>query len=136
MELVGRLAPVLVTDETRREEIVEILAQAAEDDATSQLMISPLQVTLLFQLVMTHNNIPKDRWTLFLRHYETLRDREIAKGGVNGQIIGLYKSQIDKIHYDAGYLLHLRAETSGRAQSFFTIEEFNAHKVSVGAGRI
>ncbi len=126
MELVGRLSPVLVSDETRREEIIEVLGRAAADDATSQLMISPLQVTLLFQLVMTHNNIPKDRWTLFLRHYETLRDREIAKGGITGQVIGLYKSQIDKIHYDAGYLLHLRAETSGRAQSFFTVEEFTA----------
>jgi hypothetical protein len=87
-------------------------------------MTSPLQVMLLFQLVATHNNIPKDRWTLFLRHYETLRDREIAKGGVRGATIRQFKTQIDRVHFDAGYLLHLRAEDAGSANAFLSVSEF------------
>ena len=126
LEFARRLAPVIVADEARREEIIEIMREAADDGATSPLMVTPLQVMLLFQLVTTHNNIPKDRWTLFHRHYETLRDREIAKSGTSGQIIGKYKSQIDRIHYDAGYLLHVRAETAGGANSFLTLQEFSS----------
>ncbi|MEI9427135.1 hypothetical protein [Mesorhizobium sp. Cs1299R1N3] len=125
IELAKRVAPVLVTEDTRREEILSILAEAAEEETTAPLMTSPLQVMLLFQLVSTHNNIPKDRWTLFYRHYETLRDREIAKGGPSGTTIGKFKSQIDRIHYDAGYLLHLRAESAGGANAYFTVNEFS-----------
>ncbi|RWN38286.1 hypothetical protein [Mesorhizobium sp.] len=124
MKLAARVAPVLVGEETRREEIIAILSEASTEEATAPLMTSPLQVMLLFQLVSTHNNIPKDRWTLFHRHYETLRDREIAKGGPNGHTIGRFRSQIDRIHYDAGYLLHLRAEGAGGANPYFTLPEF------------
>ncbi|MBZ9816781.1 NACHT domain-containing protein [Mesorhizobium sp. CA7] len=124
IKLATRVAPILVSEDTRREEILSILAEAAEEETTAPLMTSPLQVMLLFQLVSTHNNIPKDRWTLFYRHYETLRDREIAKGGPSGTTIGRFKSQIDRIHYDAGYLLHLRAESAGGANAYFTVEEF------------
>ncbi|WP_143748686.1 NACHT domain-containing protein [Mesorhizobium sophorae] len=126
LRLASRAAPILVSEETRRDEIMSILSDAANEEATAPLMTSPLQVMLLFQLVSTHNNIPKDRWTLFYRHYETLRDREIAKGGRNGHTIGKFRSQIDRIHYDAGYLLHLRSEGAGGANAFFTITEFSA----------
>jgi len=126
LKFARHLAPVLVADETRQEEILEILSKASAEETTSQLMISPLQVTLLFQLVATHNNIPDDRWTLFHRHYETMRDREIAKGGSTGQIIGKFKPQIDRIHYDAGYILHVRSESNGSADAFFTVDEFSA----------
>lgn len=124
LRLARRVSNVLIGEESRREEIIDVLGSAADDEATSPLMTSPLQVLLLLQLVATHNNIPKDRWTLFYRHYETLRDREIAKGGINGNTIRDYRSQIDSIHQDAGYLLHLRAEIAGGADAFFTDDEF------------
>ncbi|MES0098902.1 hypothetical protein [Mesorhizobium sp. M0019] len=113
-----QLAVVLVPDETRRQEIIQTLSQATKDDATAPLMTSPLQVSLLFALVETRNNIPKDRWTLFYRYYEILRDREIAKGGENGKLIGEYKGEIDRLHYEAGYLLQLRGEGTGNANPF------------------
>ncbi|MFS8048777.1 NACHT domain-containing protein [Rhizobium sp. BR 314] len=122
----AQLASVLVSDETRRQEIVENLVFASTEEATSPLMTSPLQVSLLFALVETRNNIPKDRWTLFYRYYEILRDREIAKGGDSGKLIGQYKSEIDRLHYEAGYLLHLRGESSGGADPFFSLEEFSS----------
>ncbi len=119
-----QLATILVSDEIRRQEIVDDLIRATKEDATAPLMTSPLQVSLLFALVETRNNIPKDRWTLFYRYYEILRDREIAKGGENGRLIGDYRSQIDRIHYETGYLLHLRGEKSGSANPFLELGEF------------
>lgn len=118
-----QLATILVPDEVRRHEIADALFQASKDEATAPLMTSPLQVSLLFALVETRNNIPKDRWTLFYRYYEILRDREIAKGGENGRLIGEYRSEIDRLHYEAGYLLHLRGETSGSASPFLNLLE-------------
>jgi hypothetical protein len=124
LRLASRVSAVLISEETRRDEILATLADSARDPTTAPLMISPLQVMLLFQLVATHNNIPKDRWTLFHRHYETLRDREIAKGGATGQTIREYRSQIDSIHQDVGYLLHLRAEGAGGANAYLSDMEF------------
>ena len=124
LHISSKVAQVLVSETSRREDTLAILANAAEDHTTSQLMTSPLQVMLLFQLAATHNNIPDDRWTLFERHYETLRDREIAKGGEVGNLIKEFKQQIDSIHADAGYLLHVRAEKAGSSEAFLTGAEF------------
>ncbi|WP_146208879.1 hypothetical protein [Azospirillum sp. TSO22-1] len=124
MRFAERLAHVLISDDIRQMEVLDSLRSAAADPTTSPLMISPLQVGLLFALVETRNNIPKDKWTLFERHYEILRDREIAKGGSNGRLIGTYKADIDRIHFDAGYLLHVRAEEPANANAFLTPEEF------------
>jgi len=125
LHLAHRVAPVLVSEASRRVEVLAVLENAAQETTTAPLMTSPLQVMLLFQLAQTHNNIPEDRWTLFLRHYETLREREIAKGGMTGDIIRELRQQIDKAHADAGYLLHVRAEHAGSADSHLTLTEFH-----------
>ncbi len=122
----GQLASVLVADDLRRLEIIDTLRVASCEETTAPLMTSPLQVSLLFALVETRNNIPKDRWTLFYRYYEILRDREISKGGESGGLIGQYKSEIDRLHYETGYLLHARGEESGGAHSFLTESEFHS----------
>lgn len=124
LHISSKVAQVLVSETNQREDTLAILATASEDHTTAQLMTSPLQVMLLFQLAATHNNIPNDRWTLFERHYETLRDREIAKGGDVGNLIKEFKQQIDSIHADAGYLLHVRAEKAGSSEAFLTGSEF------------
>ncbi|MBW6523274.1 hypothetical protein KZ810_07150 [Sphingomonas sp. RHCKR47] len=125
LHLARRVAPVLVSEVSRRAEVLAVLGNAAREPTTAPLMTSPLQVMLLFQLAQTHNNIPEDRWTLFLRHYETLREREIAKGGATGEIIRELRQQIDKAHADAGYLLHVRAEQAGSADPHLTLAEFH-----------
>jgi len=53
-----------------------------------------------------------------------LRDREISKGGQAGDLIRKYRTDIDRIHYDSGYLLHVRAESSGRASAYLRPVEF------------
>jgi len=120
----GRLADVLLSDGSRREEILGELKRASEDPATSPIMISPLQVSILYTLVETRGGVPADRWSLFQRHYQLLRDREAAKEGSAARLLRDYVTQIDQIHYDAGFLLHVRSETSGNADSFLSDAEF------------
>lgn len=120
-----QLANVAISDPDQRKDVIARLEEAAEDPSTEPLMVSPLQVSILFSLVQTRNDIPKDRWTLFERHYSTLRDREIAKGGINGNLIRDYSSDIDQIHFDTGFILQVRAEQEGKANAYFTLQEFS-----------
>jgi hypothetical protein len=123
MRFARRLADVLLSDGSRRDEILAELMRASEDPATAPIMISPLQVSILFSLVETRGGVPADRWSLFQRHYILLRDREAAKEGDTAKLLRDYTSQIDQIHYDAGFLLHVRAEASGTADAFLSEKE-------------
>jgi hypothetical protein len=124
MRFAMRLADVLLSDGSRRDEILAELRRASEDPATAPILISPLQVSILFSLVETRGGVPADRWSLFQRHYVLLRDREAAKEGETARLLRDYTSQIDQIHYDAGFLLHVRAEASGTAHAFLSETEF------------
>jgi hypothetical protein len=126
MRFARRLADVLLSDGSRRDEILGELKRASEDPATAPIMISPLQVSILFSLVETRGGVPADRWSLFQRHYTLLRDREAAKEGDNARLLRDYSTQIDQIHYDAGYLLQVRGEASGGADSYLADAEFKA----------
>jgi hypothetical protein len=124
LHFASRLAEVVLSDGSRREEIIAELRRASEDAATAPIMVSPLQVAILFSLVETKGGVPTDRWTLFHRYYELLRDREAAKEGSTAKLLRDYRSHIDQIHYDAGFLLHVRAEYSGSANPYLARNEF------------
>jgi hypothetical protein len=126
LRFANRLAEVVLSDGSRREEIIAELKRASEDSATSPIMVSPLQVAILFSLVETKGGVPTDRWTLFHRYYDLLRDREAAKEGPTAKLLRDYRSHIDQIHYDAGFLLHVRAEYSGSANPYLARDEFRA----------
>ena len=126
MRFAGRLSQVLLSDGSRRDEILAELKRASEDSATAPIMISPLQVSILFTLVETRGGVPADRWSLFQRHYLLLRDREAAKEGSTARLLRDYGSQIDQVHYDAGFLLHVRAEAAGSADAYLDEDEFEA----------
>lgn len=121
-----RLGEITIPDRYQRAEVIKTLTEASKEPSTGPLMISPLQVSLLLSLVLTRNDIPTDRWTLFDRHYQMLRDREIAKGGPNGDLIKEFLSEIDLIHYEAGFILQVRAEQKGNASAHFNADEFKS----------
>ena len=119
-----RQADVLVADSERKKSILKKLSDASRDETTAPLMVSPLQVSMLLALLEVNDNIPSDRWALFNRHYEVLRDREAAKPGKRASIIRDYRPIIDEVHKDAGFLLHLRAEQAGAADTYLSDSEF------------
>ena len=121
-----RLAEVRLSDQDRRDEIVAELRAASDDPTTKSLMISPLQVTIMFGIALLKGVIPRDRWDLFNQYYERLRDREMLKPAPSAAIVRDYKRQIDALHQEAGFLLQVESETAGGATAFLTRTRFEA----------
>lgn len=119
-----QLSEVRLSDADRRDAIIAELERASEDPATVHLMMTPLQVTIMFGIAMLKGVIPQDRWDLFDRYYNLLRDREAEKAGAASQLIRRFKQQIDVLHREAGFLLHLEAEAAGGATPFLTGDQF------------
>ena len=124
MKVAARLADVRLSDPERRETTLSELSRASLDPATKMLMISPLQVTILFGISLVKGAIPQDRWDLFEKYYNLLRDREAQKPGDIGAFLRNFKRQIDALHQVAGFLLQVAAESAGRANSYLSPEQF------------
>jgi hypothetical protein len=121
-----QLADARIANSVEHVRVMQELTRATTDQATASLMISPLQVTILFGIALGGGKIPTDRWELFDRYYTVLRDREIQKPGENGETILRFKKQVDTLHRHAGFILQLAAESSGSATPFLTADEFRA----------
>lgn len=111
-------------DETRRENLSELLRDASKRPATSRLMVSPLQITILHTIVDTGGSVPTARWTLFNDYFEVLKRREKAKGGQTKKIIEKHINYIGPIHQRVGLLLQVESERKGRAGSALSEERF------------
>jgi hypothetical protein len=116
-----RLAELRVSDTEFRQTILEEMGRASQDAATHLLLTSPLQVTILFGIAYLKGTIPRDRWDLFEKYYSLLRDREAQKPN---SIIREFRRQIDALHQEAGFLLHVAAESAGGANAFLTPAQF------------
>jgi hypothetical protein len=101
-------------------DIVNSLRGAAADETTKLLVTSPLQIAILFGIVLLKGAVPKDRWELFDRYYTLLRDREAQKPK---SIVREFKRQIDLLHKRVGFLLHVNAEKVGKSVSYFSPEQ-------------
>lgn len=111
-------------DEPRRKRILDLLSTAIKTPATTRLMISPLQVTIMHMIVDTGGGVPSARWTLFNEYFEILRKREKAKGGENQRILERNWPHLGPIHQRAGLILQTDSEKAGSAESFLTRERF------------
>lgn len=119
-----KLAHIRLTEPGRRERILQRLQEAMGSSATAQLMISPLQIAILFTLVDLKGDVPTDRWNLFDRYFVVLRDREEGKGGESGELLRQHRAAVEVIHQYTGFLLHVEAERSGGAESYLTKSQF------------
>ena len=106
-------------DAHRREDVHSSLVQAATQPATSRLMTSPLQVTILHFIVDTGGGVPTARWTLFNEYFEVLKKREKAKGGELQKILERHWGHLGPIHHRAGLVLQTDSEHAGGAGSRF-----------------
>lgn len=113
-----RVASVKLTDPERRETVLQRLATAAHNDATAKLMISPLQVAILFQLVDQRGTAPTDRWTLFAEYLSVVLKREQEKMGPGGDVMRAQEALIIRLLGRVGLLLHVEAELSGSAHAY------------------
>jgi hypothetical protein len=113
----SRLCEVRVSEKAIRTELIEQIKVAANEDSTKALVSSPLQVAIMFGIILLKGAIPKDRWDLFDRYYSLMRDREAQKPA---SIVRDFKRQIDVLHQEVGFLLHVSAEDAGKSVAYVT----------------
>lgn len=111
-------------DSYRREEILKAVSSATQKQATARLMISPLQVTIMYLIVDTGGSVPVARWNLFNEYFEILKKRERAKGSTNQKILELNWSHLGPIHQRAGLVLQTDSEHVGGALSYLDADRF------------
>lgn len=101
----------------RYERAVERWQRATSEPATSRLMSTPLQASILAILIEKHGQAPRDRWRLFSQYYRVIYQREQEKREDVGSLLSDYQTDIDAIHALVGFKLQQRAEFSGDTES-------------------
>ncbi|WP_157986859.1 NACHT domain-containing NTPase [Pseudomonas sp. Larv2_ips] len=115
-----KLAGALLADTIQRERVLERVSEAAESKTTARLLVSPLQVAILLSLIDQRGDAPTDRWSLFDKYFGVMLQREQGKPGRVGEVMRHWSRQISAIHYRAGFLLHVEAETLGHSEPQLT----------------
>ncbi len=124
LEYATKLGDIRVSEADRKEKILDDIRNACADPSTALLTTSPLQVTILFGISFLKGSIPQDRWELFDRYYNLLREREAQKPGGTAKFIRDHKRTIDELHQTCGWILQAEAEAPGRTVSFLTDVQF------------
>lgn len=96
-------------DERRKDELVRSLEKACQNPATSRLMQSPLQVTIMATLLEDTGEPPQQRYRLFADYYRTIYRRETRRKLLGG-ILTERQKDIDTIHAYSGLMLHAAGE--------------------------
>ena len=123
----GRLVEVRYgLDMDRKERVIERLKRAIDDNSTSRLMRSPLQVTIMTALVDQMGRPPSGRWNLFDSYYEVIYQREMERDIPASEILRQFRPNIDAIHNRVGLVLQVASEQKGKTDSWFSGEKFRS----------
>src|SRR5262245_2421854 len=112
-------------DERRRAELIRSLEKACENPATSRLMQSPLQVTIMATLLEDTGEPPQQRYRLFAEYYRTIYKRETRRRLLGG-ILTERQKDIDVIHAQAGLMLHAAGEKTTARSKRTRIDEVDS----------
>ena len=111
-------------DPNRQEKIINQLERASNDAATTRLMQSPLQVTILTILCDRIGQPPKERWKLFSEYHRVIYQREVERDIPASEILSKYQTDIDSIHHQVGLLLQVQSERSSTTDARLSVEDF------------
>ena len=114
------------TDLDRKEKVIERLKRAIDDNSTSRLMRSPLQVTIMTALVDQMGRPPSGRWNLFDSYYEVIYQREMERDIPASELLRRFRPNIDAIHNRVGLVLQIASEQQGKTDSWFTGQKFRS----------
>ncbi|MFO0652652.1 MAG: AAA family ATPase [Polyangiales bacterium] len=98
------------TQPRRRERIEERLRAAAKDDAVAQLLRTPLLAAIMVHLIADEGQAPRLRWEVFQRFYETIYNREVARGTTLSPVLAAMRPVVNELHRHAGLVLHALEE--------------------------
>lgn len=110
-------------DPEMKSEVATRMAAAADDPTTARLMETPLQVTVMSMIVEKFPTLPPDRFTLFNLYYQTMFDREVAKGIVISRFLADHRQHIDRVHERVGLLLQVQSENPHHADALLPPEQ-------------
>ena len=113
-------------DPDRRDKVVDRLTAASRHAATSRLMQSPLQITIMVLLVDQYGHPPEERWDLFSQYYDLICRREVERDIETSHVIREYRNHIDNVHRLVGLLLQSESERSGGTDSKLSTSQFRA----------
>lgn len=113
-------------DEEMRELVASLMRDAAANPTTARLMSTPLQVTVMSVIVEKFPTLPPDRYTLFDLYYETIFDREVAKGISTSRFLNDHRQRVNRLHELVGLELQIRSESSEGAEAVLPTEELRS----------
>ena len=120
-----RLADVRYgSDMDRKDKVLGRLDRSFENESTSRLMRSPLQVTIMTALVDRIGQPPQARWNLFKAYYDVIYQREVERDIPASSILRQYQPDINAIHSRVGLLLQIDSERSGRTDAKLSTQRF------------
>ena len=112
------------SDIDRKDKVLNRLDRSFENDSTSRLMRSPLQITIMTALVDRMGQPPQARWNLFKAYYDVIFQREVERDIPASTILRQYQPDINAIHNRVGLLLQIDSERSGRTDAKLSTERF------------
>ncbi|MHA6757298.1 NACHT domain-containing protein [Streptacidiphilus sp. PAMC 29251] len=110
-------------DPDMRSTVLERTESAARAPATTRLMRSPLQVTIMSLLVERHARMPQNQYELFDAYYTIIYEREADKPGATGQLLADHKHHVHWLHQHVGLLLQSRAGQTGQLDAVMHEDE-------------
>ena len=112
------------TDIDRKDKVLERLERAFENETTSRLMRSPLQLTIMTALVDRMGQPPQARWSLFKSYYDVIYQREEERNIPASNILRRYSPDINAIHHQVGLLLQIYSEQTGTTDAKLSRQKF------------
>lgn len=118
---IQRLFEVMEDQTDRREEYIQIMKEALNDETTSRLMKTPLQAAIISILVKSGGRPPQERYALFRQYYDTVIRREKQKGIT--AFLNDNTNWLDELHYFIGYQLQLESEQKENASAEISLSD-------------
>lgn len=114
-----------VDDEELRVRVNEQAKEALTREATSRLMVTPLQVTIMSLLLARRISLPESKHELFHSYFSTIYEREMNKSHSHlAKLLREQRRNVEFVHQRVGLALQQKAEIVGHADALLTKQQF------------
>jgi hypothetical protein len=122
-EYAGKWVEAKELGEDERCKILPTLKDCQKDSSIAELLVTPLQVSIILIIIKSGRRPPAERENLFNEYWLTIFRREEGKNNKINRIIQKQESHLLNLHAYLGYLLHRKAADQN-VQSLLPLEEF------------
>lgn len=112
-------------DIDRSNRLLTKLEDASTAVATAKFFSTPLQITILAEVLDQTNTTPRYRYDLFEQYYSTIYKRECGHGRPFAAFLQFHRTLVNEIHQRIGLILHFRSERDSKTGGELTYGEFS-----------